>query len=211
MQVRWITPLDEYTRDDCRALNGRLFFATSAELFKIGANHMDCRCAVVVEHDDTPDGIPSTVEEGTKMREAKFSSILANFVRKRNGLAFVTTGSRYQASGIPDVYLCHRYIPCGDCWLELKLNTNKLTSDQRQWLRDLTARGVEAYCLRLVLTPPQFGQVYWQATLLMETADHVDQITVTASHQSEEGATKAAITQWWIAYVDASAHKRVYK
>jgi hypothetical protein len=59
---------------------------------------------------------------------------------------FNVHGHAMQRAGVPDLYVAHRKF---HGWLELKVDNNSCSTLQKIVLRDLNARGVAAYVLRM--------------------------------------------------------------
>lgn len=77
--------------------------------------------------------------------ESKFTKVICDALKKRNALVFAIVAGKRQEPGWPDRYVAHTL---WSGWLEFKGPKTVVTDLQRYRLRELVARGVEAWVLR---------------------------------------------------------------
>lgn len=79
--------------------------------------------------------------------ESEFTRRMCECLRQCNCRVIALVGREMQEAGLPDRFVAHRELP-GGVWLEVKRGDRKATPKQVSVIRDLRARGCNAFVLR---------------------------------------------------------------
>ncbi len=82
------------------------------------------------------------------MKESTFSRQVTRFFVERNAFVFNVAGGQFQRPGMPDLCIMHQHLAKGCVWFELKVGGNHLSKIQRQVMKQMNERNVDAYCLK---------------------------------------------------------------
>ncbi len=121
--------------------------------------------------------------------ETKFQSKVVTALRGQGAMIFNCHGHLMQASGWPDLWIGH---PLWTGWLELKVEKRGYQDNQKDKIRELMRRGVNAFGLRLCPATKEWivedivSGVSWSvdpARLIQEFAEISSQINVVVKGQ----------------------------
>jgi hypothetical protein len=82
------------------------------------------------------------------LNESELTRRLCAELKRFNAVTYtISGGSEFMRPGMPDRFLAHRRV-CGGAWLEFKASGAKCSTVQREVLREMRERGVNAFVAR---------------------------------------------------------------